>query len=281
MHARQGRRAAPRHEASVVSARSPLQRPGFIAASVGVSLLILAGLVVSILAASDGAADHAALASASTPDSTTSPAGGAEELEDGRGDGNDGVEVATPSSCGLPDPNPEQAAATGDASTWRLAIAPETSWRDVDVNLAPTLPHAGPAATHDSGFAYCYQRSPEGALSAAANLLVQSNTPGLRGPVLEYALAPGSHRDALLAESAATGDVVRMQIVGYRMLAFDGTTARVDVAQRVTVDGASTFIAAVVELEWVDGDWRIPTHEPRPVRMQALSDVGGYVRWSA
>ncbi|PPF42869.1 hypothetical protein C5B85_14925 [Pseudoclavibacter sp. AY1F1] len=182
------------------------------------------------------------------------------------------------STCGLSELPPDSAA---DQSRWRLAIAPETSWRDVDVNLAPSSPEAGPGAVHDDGFAYCFQRAPEGALFAAANFLVQSNTQGLRAPMFDYALVAGDHRDALLADADSTGDVVRLQIVGYRMLSFDGESARVDVAQRVTVDGATNFIAAIVDLEWVDGDWRIPTDGPNPVRMQALSDVGGYTRWTA
>lgn len=254
-------------------------RPGFVVAALGVALLVGAGVVVSALAAfggeaPGGGADARAESATSTP--TLEASAGPQPVA--------ADDTLSPSHCGLPEPG---APGPAEAGEWRLAIAPETDWRDVDVNLAPSAPAAGPGETHEDGFASCFQRSPEGALFAAANFLVQSNTAGLRAPLLEYALAPGPHREAILAESksgaesGSEGELIRLQIVGYRMLAFDGQAARVDVAQRVTVDGMSNFIAAVVDLQWVGGDWRIPTDEPHPVRLQALSDVGGYVRWGA
>lgn len=269
------RRHAPRrHVSSLRGSGAPFERPGFVAASLGVALLVVAGIVISILVAVDGDTPSSVDAGDQlpTPAPATASPGGPVPV------GDEAPPPVSLSSCGLSEPAPDSAA---DPSRWLLAIAPETSWRDVDVNLAPSAQEVGPGAMHEAGFAYCFQRSPEGALLAAANFLVQSNTPGLRAPLFEYALAPGSHRDVLLSDADSAGAVVRLQIVGYRMLAFDGETARVDVAQRVTVEGATNFIAAVVDLEWVDGDWRIPTDGPHPVRMQALSDVGGYTRWSA
>ncbi|KAB1637797.1 hypothetical protein [Pseudoclavibacter terrae] len=271
-------RPRPRRSARL-SSGTPSGRPGFVVAALGVALLVVAGVVVSVLAAFGGEAPGGGEdAPAELARSTPTLDARADPRPAGAGD------TLSPSRCGLSEPGAPDPA---ESEEWRLAIAPETSWRDVDVNLAPSAPATGPGETHEAGFASCFQRSPEGALFAAANFLVQSNTAGLRGPLLDHALAPGPHRDALLAasksgaESGSSGELIRLQIVGYRMLAFDGQTARVDVAQRVTVDGASNFIAAVVDLEWVDGDWRIPTDDPHPVRMQALGDVGGYVRWGA
>lgn len=254
---------------------APLARPGFVAAAFGVALLVVAGAVVSILGAFGprGSGGEADARSESQPPAAAAEAGVVPSADAGAVDG-----AVMPSGCGLAEPSAESAS---DPASWRLAIAPETSWRVVDVNLAPSSASVGPGAVDGSGFVYCYQRSAEGALFAAANFLVQSNTPGLRGPLLDYTLAPGEHREALLVDRDATADGVRLQLVGYRMLAFDGASARVDVAQRVTVDGATNFIAAVVDLEWVDGDWRIPTEDAHPVRLQALGDVGGYVRWGA
>lgn len=236
--------------------------------------MVLAGIVVSIIAAvdGDGPGDADVREHAQTPVHASAATAPSDPV------GGQAPSIVAPSTCGLPEIALHPGA---DTSGWKLALAPETSWREVDVNLAPNGPEAGPAAVHPEGFAYCFQRSPEGALLAAANFLVQSNTPGLRAPLLDYALAPGGHRETLLVDAGAAVGVVRLQIVGYRMLAFDGESARVDVAQRVTVDGATNFIAAVVDLQWVDGDWRIPTDGPHPVRMQALSDVGGYTRWGA
>lgn len=251
-----------------------LERPGFVAASFGVSLLVVAGIGVSIIAAvdDDGAGDANARAHPQTSSQTSAATAVPDPVSA------QAAAIVSPSTCGLPEIALDSAA---DPSGWKLALAPETSWREVDVNLAPSGQGAGPAAVHGDGFAYCFQRSPEGALLTAANFLVQSNTPGLRAPVLDYTLAPGVHRQPLLVDAGAAAGAVRLQIVGYRMLAFDGESARVDVAQRVTVDGATNVIAAVVDLQWVDGDWRIPTDDPHPVRMQALSDVGGYTRWGA
>ncbi len=264
------RRSAQRRTASSWS------RPGFIVAALGIALLVVAGVVVSIQAAfggdtsggdmTVGDGQRASAAAGATP------AGPERELGDA-----DAIATVSPSSCGLPEP--EQT--SPPPADRQLLIAPVTSWRDIDVNPAPSSPEAGPAALHEAGFGYCFQRSAEGALFAAANFLVQSNTPALRAPLLHYALAAGQHREALLADSGSGGSGVRLQIVGYRVLAFDGDTARVDVAQRVSVDGTTSFIAAVIDLVWVDGDWRIPSDQPAPVRLQSLGDVGGYVRWSA
>lgn len=251
-------------------------RPGFIVAALGVALLVVAGVVVSIQAVVGGDASGGDM-TVGDEQRTPAPAGatqaGPEQL---LGD-DDAIATVSPSRCGLREP--EQGSPL--PADRQLVIAPETSWRDIDVNLAPSSPEAGPAAMHEGGFGYCFQRSAEGALFAAANFLVQANTPALRAPLLDYALAAGQHREFLLAGSGPEGTGVRLQIVGYRMLAFDGATARIDIAQRVSVDGATSFIAAVVDLVWIDGDWRIPSDEPAPVRLQSLGDVGGYVRWSA
>ncbi|VXB63741.1 hypothetical protein [Pseudoclavibacter sp. 8L] len=264
------RRSAQRRKASSGS------RPGFIVAALGVALLVVAGVVVSIQAAFGGDASGGDM-TVGDGQRAAAPAGAAHAGPEHEVGDADTIATVSPSSCGLR--GPEQTSPL--PADRQLLIAPETSWRGIDVNLAPSSPEAGPAAMHEGGFGYCFQRSADGALFAAANFLVQSNTPALRAPLLDYALAAGQHRDSLLASSGAEGSGVRLQIVGYRMLAFDGDTARVDVAQRVSVDGASSFIAAVVDLVWIDGDWRIPSDEPAPVRLQSLGDVGGYVRWSA
>ena len=99
--------------------------------------------------------------------------------------------------------------------------------------VAPApAPAAGPGETAPEGYSYCFQHSPEGALFAAANVTIIGFGPTeQRQAFLEYALTEGPYRDTLLtAQEAAAPSDVRASIAGFRMLAYDGESARVDVA---------------------------------------------------
>src|SRR5690625_1677850 len=135
--------------------RSPFTRPGFLVAAVLIGAIVVVGAVLGILNATRAGDDPSEPSpttaepapSATSPSSTVEPAG------------NESV-------CGLEDGN-------SDEDT--LSVAPDAEWQFQGTTAYPTSPTYGPGATDDNGVRYCFQRSPEGAVFAAANAVVQGS----------------------------------------------------------------------------------------------------------
>lgn len=68
-------------------------------------------------------------------------------------------------------------------------------------------------------------------------------------------------------------------IQGFRILAYDGSSARVDVGSRGSVQGQTVTVSGVYELVWQDGDWKLSTDVPEPLNVAAIPDLTGYIAW--
>ena len=160
--------------------------------------------------------------------------------------------------------------------------APATEWKYLGSSSYPSSSEYGPAATGDEGYLYCFQRSPEGAVFAAANAAIQGGQPNVE-QWMEYFLADTAGREAALREaqnaSEPSGD--RLQIQGFRLLSYNGSEASVDVAFRVTPDGQSTLGSMVYDLRWEDGDWKVVVQDNGLPSddLQLIPDLAGYVSW--
>ena len=71
----------------------------------------------------------------------------------------------------------------------------------------------------------------------------------------------------------------RLRIAGFRLLAYDGTSARVDLAVVAGAESQSVTASFVYNLVWVDGDWKIDTSTPEPGSFSTIPDLTGYVPW--
>lgn len=140
----------------------------------------------------------------------------------------------------------------------------------------------GPGETTEDGLRTCYQRTPEGALVAAVNYMGAGTDARLVVPMYEYATAKGPGRKALIS-SAREKDGVgsnRAELVGYRILGYDGETAKVDVALQLET---GQYLSVVNDMVWEDGDWKVITTDQgaAPTQPSQIADLHGYVLWGA
>jgi len=241
--------------------RSPFTRPGFIAAAIVVLAIVVVGVVLGVINATRAEDEPpAAGPTASEPAPAPQPS---EEPS---------PPSADESVCGLEEAN---------SSNSTLAAAPATEWQFHGTTAYPTSPAYGPGAS-DGGVRYCFQRSPEGALFMAANAVSQGSDSAVSTAWADYAVAAGPYRDELIeqmtpGEGASSG--TRLSIAGFRLLHYDGQTARVDLAVRGSSDGEGALLSGVYDLVWQDGDWRISADVSQPLDMAAIPDTAGYVSW--
>ncbi|MDO5645942.1 MAG: hypothetical protein Q4G21_09710 [Dermabacter sp.] len=263
---------------------SPFTRRGILISAVAITLILAIGIVVGVLIATRGASEPAAESSApaASASAASEPSGSAAEPGSESESESPTSASAAPATdkgdsvCGLP------GVVDGDS---RLTEPPAVDqWDYAGTTAYPTSAEFGPAATADEGYRYCYQHSPEGAVFAAANAVVQGGDSETVKTWLSYFLAEGPSRDALLAQGGGAGtndDGVRVKVAGFRLLAYDGNSARVDIAVHGAVDGTTVNLSMVYTLVWEGGDWKLYTTDPTaPINVATIPDLSGYVRWS-
>lgn len=238
--------------------KSPFTRPGFIAAAAVVAVIVVCAIILIIVNATRGDSEPAPSPSTSAPSASptaSSPAASGDE-----------------SVCGL----------EGVKLSGTITVAPQATWAYEGTTAYPTSPTYGPGQTDPTGFRYCFQHSPEGALFAAANALAAPTDPATSSAWAQYFLAPGPNRDSLLAQSASgpsstTG--TRLTVAGYRVLSYDGNTARIDVGGTGSASGTEITFSAVYSLVWVDGDWKASTETANPIDFAGIPNLAGYTTW--
>ena len=237
--------------------QSPFTRPGFVAATVVIALIVVLGLVIVIVNMNRDDPDPAPTTSTSVEPTSAAPTSEPPEA------------VGGASVCGLP----------GEVLEGTLTTAPAAEWEYQGTTAYPTSSEFGPGDTSAGGVRFCFERSPEGALFAAANSLVQGSDPSIAEEWLQYIVAEGPFRDQLLADvgSGTTGEGTRLAIVGFRVLAYDGETARIDLAVRGTSQGQTITLSGVYELVWQEGDWKISADVAQPLNMATIPDTAGYI----
>jgi len=244
------------------TATSPWTRPGFVAAAVVVALVLVLGGVLAIRGF--GAHDDRSSANPSTSPSTSAP-------------------PTAPTAPAAPGGGASVCGLKGVQMSGTVSKAPAATWAYQGTTAYPSSTEFGPASTTGDGVRYCFQHSPEGAVFAAANAAVQGTDAALVGPWLDYFVAEGPHRDDVVTaggtSTSASGS--RMVLTGFRVLSYDGVSARVDLALRVTTGGTSIYLSAVYTLTWEAGDWKLVVSDPNaPVDFAKIPDVAGYVSWA-
>lgn len=237
--------------------RSPFTRPGFVVAAAFIALIIIGGVILGL-----SGALAKPTSSAQTP---PSPAGTPTASAEPKLAGGESV-------CGL-----EGVATTGTAET-----PPQVEWTTVGNFPVPGSDEVGPGKTSEDGLRICYQRTPEGALVAAVNYLGASTDARLLVPAYEYSTAegPGRKKAISLARQQDGVGSNRAQVVGYRVLGYDGERAKIDLALELA---SGQYLSMVNDMVWEDGDWKgVVTDEGiAPTQPSQIVDLNGYVLWGA
>lgn len=234
------------------SERSVWSRPGFIVAAVAVGVLAIVGVVLAIVTAVSSSDDDGPTAAPTAAPTAT-------------------ADASDSSVCGI-----------GSVElSGTLTTAPEVEWAYQGTTAYPTSLTAGPGVTSSTGIRSCFEHSPTGALFMAANAIAQGSDSGTGTEWAQSALAQGQYRDELLTQlGTPTGDAgTRMDIAGFRLLAYDGETARIDLAVEGSASGTAVTLSAVYELVWQDGDWKLSTATQTPLDMATIPDFAGYITW--
>lgn len=236
---------------------SPFTRPGFLVAAVLVLVIVLLGGFVAVRVARNG--DTTASPPASTGPQSPSA-----------------TEASTPtgsdvSVCGLP----------AGTAAGELKSAPAVTWAYQGTIAYPSSPEFGPGKTAPEGYRYCFQHSPAGAVVMAANAMAQGSDPELDDTWPEYVLGEGRYRDELAGKTGTGAGTsgTRMKIAGFKVLAYEGTTARVDLGVQVSSQNQNLTVSGVYELVWQNGDWKISADVQQPLDVSTISDLAGYTPW--
>lgn len=239
--------------------QNPWTRPGFIAAALVVAIVLVLGTFLAVRAASTNDPGPTTL-NAGEPTASAEPDPEATEA------------TTDPSVCGL----------EGVELEGTVTATPIAEWSLIGTTAAPSVEGAGPGVVEESGLRYCFARTPEGAVLAAANMLALGEEQSVREGFIEHLVASGPGRDAFRESSRdpdATSSQVRVQTAGFNLLEYTGDTATVDLAIRTSND---TVGAVAYSLVWEEGDWRVRFRDDGtlwnlPVQ---LPDLTGYIPWS-
>ena len=240
------------------TSQSPFTKPRFIIAAIVMAFIVIFGIAIVFINAAKDDPDLASHESTESS-STTSPPAGTEP-------------VGGASICGL----------KGVVLEGTLPKAPETQWEYQGTTAYPVSAKYGPGAVSDEGYRYCFQHSPEGALFTAANAVVQATDPSTIGNWLNYFIASGPYRDALLNQEAPgtpnTG--TRVEIAGFRFLSYTGEAAKVDIGIKGSTAGQTVTLSMVYALTWEDGDWKLIVSDPNsPIDVANIPNLSGYTVW--
>lgn len=238
-----------RSEQSTRRAEAGRRSIGFVLAAVFLSIVALAGLVLTILrfVESDDAPAHGVVERGST------------------------AELDRPGDC--PTSDPESSGALTELAT--------AQWSLMGAVAAPSIRGVGPIEVAENGVPRCFTQTPAGAVLAAANYIAfGSGRPDLGAELAASAIAPGLGQNAAIeAAAAASGSSSgTIQIAGYRLDRYDPEST--DIALVVRADDGSLATGDLV-LKWSQGDWRLIVDPAtgRLAELRALVSLGGFTPW--
>lgn len=241
------------------SERSPYTRPIFVVAATVIGLIVVAGIVLSVIFITKGLSKDNAAADSPAPAPVTEPTTKAPaDSEESR--------------CGLNEVKLEGT----------LLEAPAAEWAFVGGSAQfPASASAGPAETLSSGAQVCFEHTPTGAVFAAAAITAQLSESGSRAAIIDTSVVEGPLQDAFLEVADIEGSTdIRMTIAGFKLMAYTGDTARVDVGIIGKAEGQSVYLSSMTQLRWVDGDWKLDGDIADYSAPAVLPDLAGFKLWS-
>lgn len=244
------------------SDKEPRSKRGLIAAAALVGALILLGVVLAVVNSVNGPEPVQPSPSTDGRATASTPPVDAEQSN-------------ADSVCGL----------KGSKSEGTLAEAPAAEWRYDELGTAyPVNKKYGPAQSDAQSGRTCFQRTPEGAVFAAANAVSQGSAPAPQWS--DYFLSERTGGRAALVQDTSNGrgagSDVRVGVAGFRLLNYTGDAARVEIVVQAVGRGDSVYVSAIYELVWENGDWRwLPSNVNEPLRMAEIPELYGFVIWGA
>jgi hypothetical protein len=211
-------------------------------------LLILAGIIIAI--SGGGGGHHTTSNPPPTQGTTTSSS----------------TPAANSTACTLP---------AGDQTIPSASPPGGTTWNQLGSMQAPQARSTlGPQHTNGV-WNTCFAHSPSGALLAAFNLWAES-TAAPSGQVYRHLAidvpAPAYQTATRLDDQGP------VQFAGFKYQSYTSRTAQL----QVVIKGPhGAFEAVVTVMRWVDGDWRYVFPPGGTPATQTLTDLTGYVPWSA
>jgi hypothetical protein len=243
---------APRNPQDPGDRRNPWTRPGYITAATFLGALVI--LAIILVATSGSGTTHTTQTQASNPTTSTTQTSATTTASSGN-----------PTACTL---------AAGSQSVPSTSPPSGTSWQQVGSMSTPQAPTTlGPQRT--SGvFNTCFAHSPSGALLAAFNLWAEG-TAASPSEVFQK-LAIGAPKD--LGNSDRLDSNGPVQFAAYKYGSYSSSKANLIIVikgQSGGLEGIGTTMA------WTGTDWRyvFPVNGVPPI--SRLSDLTGYVPWSA
>lgn len=233
---------------------------GLIGSAVVVAAIVLLGLVVSLTNLIGGKDEQQPPAQAATTSSAATGTANPSAPDDA-------------SVCGLTDVKP----------TGAVSAPPEAMWALVGTIAAPRIDGQGPGNLQKNGFRDCYARTPTGALLAAANYIAVVSDPALTKDAVTKLVAESVGRNYALEHlrdvSPQPADL-RMQIAGFKVLAYTEDRASVDLVFRTAPQPA--LVSQVVDVVWQAGDWKVQPSDTGGFLAPAhsIDSLSGYLVWS-
>jgi hypothetical protein len=247
--------------AGTANNKSVWTRPGFIAASAVVAIIVVLGFIIALSGDSDSEREHSA-----TPPPTGQPSTKVNGYE---------------SVCGL------------DAGDQALPdSAPEAKWVLRGTVAVPSAPSTFGPQSVAGGVPSCFAHSPTGALFAMVNVQAAMSAfakkPG-RYPIDKVLrmIAAGPGRD-VLKDAAARAPVAKKgattsgaEVAGFNIVRYEPGTAVIDLAFGGDRPETAGYVHGQSTMRWEDGDWKLVlAQNGAPFdAVQPIADLTGYVPW--
>ncbi|SCF23448.1 hypothetical protein [Micromonospora chokoriensis] len=234
--------------------RPPWTRPGVIASAALVVTVVIAAVLLAITRGGDDEVD----ATGTTPSAALVP---------------DGTTTAQSLATAVPIAPP-------DGVRWEL----------VGQTAVPVSATAGPTRIA-GGTAVSYAHTPDGALIAAAQIMIRSSASAGRDcwePTVQRQFLPSNNRDQLLAALRANPDHSSepgelSQIAGFSYQSYSPDTAVIGLVLRAPSVGTARYHVLTLTLLWRDNDWRMqaPPGGSWISLNRVTNDLTGVVEWGA
>jgi hypothetical protein len=240
-----------RSERETLHAGSGRRSVGFLLAAIFLSIVALAGLVLTVIRFAE---------------SDDAPAPGVVESDSG-GEANGAADCPT----------------SGGESSGDMTELTTVQWSLVGAVAAPHIEGVGPMEVSTNGVPRCFAATPSGAVLAAANYIAfGSGRPDHGAELAASAIAPGLGQKAAIeaAGAASSATPVTVQIAGYRLDRYGPEWT--DVALVVRTDNGA-YASGDLVLKWIQGDWKLIADPGtgQLADLRAIASLGGFTPWGS
>jgi len=248
--------------------------PAWIGSAVLLGLVTI-GLVIVLI--------HAATSSnPGTPSAASPPGAPAGSTAQAGGAPPGGSPPATAPGAGQAG-RPAGCSTTGTDQTIPTSPPAGVTWSLTGGIAVPSSATDGPKLHGDAGIAYCYSRTPLGAILAASNLAQGTGGPQeLQNAVLKYSLVPNQYAAQVAATPATSGGSSGgIQLAGFRVITYSPDQASIALSYQVPGQ-TDRYPQLTLAMQWYAGDWRVvPQPGPSAVVTSGVApSLAGSVPWA-